>query len=85
VDQELTEGQRGTCPVHADEAQVGVPGEPFGERDLITPGRPRLVNDGLVGQSAIEVTIGLVVGLVELRYVLTSEPTAEPTRSTSAR
>ena len=66
----------GTVP--PDEAEIGVTSELLGEGDLVVPCSPGILDNRLIGHGAVEVTIGLDVGLVASGYVLAREPLPEP-------
>ena len=78
VDQELPQRDRLPGAVTPDEAEIGVTSELLGEGDLVVPCSPGILNNRLIGHGAVEVTIGLDVGLVASGYVLAREPLPEP-------
>jgi hypothetical protein len=78
VDQQLPEGDWLVCSVTSDEAQVCLTGELLGEGDLVTPGVPGCIDNGLIGRGTVEVAVGLGFGLETRGHVLTSEPLPEP-------
>jgi hypothetical protein len=78
VHDELAQRDRIAAAVVADEVEVVVVDELVGEGDLLAPGRPRLLDDLVVGDGAVEVAVRVVGVLVTLALVLAGEPGAEP-------
>ena len=78
VDQELPQRHRLAGAVAPDEAELGVTDELLGEGHFVVPCSPGVVDDRLIGHGAVEVAVGLGVGLVASGYALVREPLPEP-------
>jgi len=64
VNQKLPQGDGLTRTISSNQADIGLGGGPIGPGNLVTPRGPRLIDDCLIGHRPVEVTVGLVVGLV---------------------
>ena len=78
VNQKLPQGDGLTRAISSNEVEIGLVGELLGKGNLVTPCGPRLIDDCLIGHRPVEVTVGLVFGLVAIGDVLASEPLPEP-------
>ena len=78
VNQELPQRDWFARAVPSNEAEVGLASELLGKGNLVTPCGPRLIDNGLIGHGTVEIAIGLGLGLVAIRYVLSREPLPEP-------
>jgi hypothetical protein len=78
VNQQLPQGDGIARAVSSYEAEVGLSCELLGERDLVTPCVPCIIDHRLISHGTVEVTVGLRLGLIASRCVLAGEPLPKP-------